>query len=201
MASTGALDRADGGADYPPAEPNAGRDVEPEAGERDQSVPFVRSARVGDLPDVAAIYTHFVLRTTSTFATSVRTPAQWRDRFARKVTNGPFTMLVAELEGAVAGYVETSQFRPQDSYDSAVETSIYVAPDQASRGVGTALYTELFERLEATDLHRAFAVVALPNDPSVAIHERFGYVHRGTLTEAGHKFGRWIDVAYFERAL
>ncbi len=175
--------------------------MESEAGGRDPSVPFVRSAQAGDLPDVAAIFTHFVLRTTATFATSVRTPVQWRDRYARKVTSGSFTMLVAELDGAVAGYCETSKFRPQDSYDSAVETSIYVAPDQVGRGVGTALYTELFERLEATDLHRAFAVIALPNDSSVAIHERFGYVHRGTLTEAGHKFGRWIDVAYFERAL
>ena len=101
----------------------------------------------------------------------------------------------------MAGYVETSRFRPQDSYDTAIETSIYVAPDQAGHGVGSALYDALFARLEQSDLHRAFAVIALPNDASVAIHERFGFVHRGTLTEAGRKFGRWLDVAYFERPL
>lgn len=161
----------------------------------------VRPASVADLPAVAAIYTHYVLKTTVTFATSVRTPAQWRARFDEKVTRGRHTMLVAQRGGGVAGYVETSRFRPQDSYDTAVETSIYVAPDQGGHGVGTALYADLFTRLEASDLHRAFAVIALPNDASVAIHERFGFVHRGTLTEAGRKFGRWLDVAYFERPL
>lgn len=162
---------------------------------------IVRPASVADLPAVAAIYTHYVLKTTVTFATSVRTPAQWRARFHEKVTRGRHTMLVAQRRGGVAGYVETSRFRPQDSYDTAVETSIYVAPDQGSHGVGAALYADLFTRLEASDLHRAFAVIALPNDASVAIHERFGFVHRGTLTEAGRKFGRWLDVAYFERPL
>lgn len=161
----------------------------------------VRPATVADLPAVAAIYTHYVLKTTVTFATSVRTPSQWRARFDQKVTRGRHTMLVAERDDAVAGYVETSRFRPQDSYDTAIETSIYVAPDQAGHGVGSALYDALFARLEQSDLHRAFAVIALPNDASVAIHERFGFVHRGTLTEAGRKFGRWLDVAYFERPL
>lgn len=162
---------------------------------------LVRPATVADLPAVAAIYTHYVLKTTVTFATSVRSPSQWRARFDEKVTHGRHTMLVAERAGAVAGYVETSRFRPQDSYDTAIETSIYVAPDQAGHGVGSALYHDLFARLEQSDLHRAFAVIALPNDASVAIHERFGFVHRGTLTEAGRKFGRWLDVAYFERPL
>ena len=169
--------------------PQAGPDVQ------------VRDALPSDLPAVAAIYTHYVLKTTATFATSVRTPAVWLERYRAKVVDGPHTMLVAERGASVAGYVETSRFRPQDSYDTAIETSIYVAPDQSGHGVGTALYTELFERLAGSDLHRAFAVIALPNAASIAIHERFGFVQRGVLTEAGRKFGRWLDVAYLERAL
>lgn len=161
----------------------------------------VRAATPSDLPAVATIFTHYVLKTTATFATSVRTPAVWQQRYRDKVGNGPYTMLVATRGGAVAGYVETSRFRPQDSYDTAIETSIYVAPDQGGNGVGTALYTELFRQLESSGLHRAFAVIALPNPSSIRIHERFGFIQRGVLTEAGRKFGRWLDVAYLERPL
>lgn len=163
--------------------------------------PVVRAADEGDLPSVAAIYTHYVLKTTVTFNTSVRTPVEWQQRFAERVVAGAQVMLVAELDGRVAGYVETSRFRSPDAYDASVETTIYVAPDAGGHGVGSALYTRLFELLAARDLHRAYAVIALPNDASVAFHERFGFVHRGTLTEAGHKFGRWLDVAFYEKAL
>lgn len=163
--------------------------------------PHVRPATSSDLPAIAAVHTHYVVKTTATFATSVRTPADWIRRFDDKVVNGPHTMLVAEVDGRVAGYVETSRFRPRGAYDRSVETSIYVAPDQVGRGIGRAMYGDLFARLASTDLHRAFAVIALPNDASVLLHERVGFVHRGTLTEAGRKFGQWLDVGYWERSL
>ncbi len=162
---------------------------------------IVRDAAPGDLPAVAAIYTHYVLRTTVTFNTHVMTPREWTQRYAASVVEGPYHLLVAERERAVVGYVETQRFRPKPAYDRSLELSVYVAPDQAGQGVGPALYAALFARLAATEFHRAYAVVALPNDASVRFHERWGFVHRGTLTEAGHKFGRYLDVAYYERAL
>lgn len=165
------------------------------------SAPVVRDATAADLPAVAAIYTHYVLRTTITFNTEVLTPRQWTDRFAT-VVDGPYQLLVAEVEGQVAGYVETHQFRPKPAYHRSVELSVYVAPDRLGAGIGGALYRVLLGRLEADErFHRAYAVVALPNEGSVAFHERWGFKHRGTLSEAGHKFGRYLDVAYYERAL
>ncbi len=162
----------------------------------------VRHATADDLPAVAAIYTHYVLRTTTTFNTEVRTPKEWRDRFEGPIVEGGHRLLVAELDGEVAGFVETQRFRPKVAYDRSVELSVYTAPDAQGRGVGSALYGELLAQLEADDrFHRAYAIVALPNPTSVRFHERFGFVHRGTLTEAGHKFGRYLDVAYFERPL
>ncbi len=161
----------------------------------------VRDGTEADLGGVAAIYTHYVLKTTITFNTHVRTPAEWRDRFRGNVVEGPYDLLVAEMDGVVVGYVETLPFRPKPAYAHSTELSIYTAPDVAGTGVGSALYRELFERLEGRDFHRAFAIISLPNDASVAFHERWGFVHRGTLTEAGRKFDRWIDVSYYERAL
>jgi phosphinothricin acetyltransferase len=161
----------------------------------------VRDAMAEDLPAIAAIYTHYVLRTTITFNTEVRTPREWTERFEREIVEGPYDLLVAERDGIVTGYVETGRFRPKPAYGRSIELSIYVAPDAQSSGAGGALYGELFRRLEDRDFHRAYSVIALPNDSSVRFHERWGFVHRGTLTEAGHKFGRYLDVAFYERAL
>lgn len=161
----------------------------------------IRDADADDLPAVAAIYTHYTLRTTTTFNTEVRTPREWMQRFSAR--SGPgHHLLVAERDGAVVGYVETQRFRPKPAYDRSVELSVYLAPDVTGGGVGGALFAELLGRLEAhPQVHRVYAIIALPNDVSVAFHERWGFVHRGTLSEAGYKFGRYLDVAYYERAV
>jgi phosphinothricin acetyltransferase len=163
---------------------------------------IVRDATHEDLPAVAAIYTHYTLRTTITVNTEVRSPREWRDRFDENVLNGPYHLVVAERDGVVAGFVETQRFRPKPAYDRSVELSVYVAPDGVGHGIGGALYANLLDRLGAEGrMHRAFAIIALPNAASTAFHERHGFVHRGTLTEAGHKFGQYLDIAYYERAL
>jgi phosphinothricin acetyltransferase len=164
--------------------------------------PEVREGTAADLPAVAAIYTHYVLRTTITFNTQVRTPREWVDHYERDISSGRYHLLVADHDGQVAGYVQTGPFRPKPAYDRSLEVSVYVAPDAVGAGVGGALYGSLLPTLEADErYHRAYALIALPNDASVAFHERWGFVHRGTLTEAGYKFGRYLDVSYYERAL
>ena len=90
-------------------------------------------------------------------------------------------VLVAERDGVVAGYAETDRFRPKPGYD---------------------LYGVLIPDLVADPrFHRAYALVVLPNPGSVALHERHGFTHRGTLAEVGYKLGRYHDVAYYQREL
>lgn len=176
----------------------AAEDTRPDPAGREA---VVRDATPADLPAVAAIYTHYVLNTTITFNTQVRTPREWRERFEGDIAAGPYDLLVATVDGEVTGFIETQAFRPKPAYRRSVEVSVYVAPGATGGGIGGLLFTAMLDRLERSDLHRAYSVIALPNDGSVAIHERFGFVHRGTLTEAGHKFGRYLDVAFYERAL
>ncbi|MFP4148534.1 MAG: N-acetyltransferase family protein [Nitriliruptoraceae bacterium] len=162
----------------------------------------VRPGTSADLPAVAAVYTHYVLRTTTTFNTQVRTPRQWQERYEANVVAGPYSLDVATIDGVLAGYVETQPFRPKPAYARSLELSVYVAPDATGQGVGGALYAAVLDRLARDErFHRAYAIVALPNPGSVAFHERHGFRLRGTLTEAGYKFGRYLDVAYYERAL
>jgi len=161
----------------------------------------VRQGTAADLPGVAAVYTHYVVNTTITFHTQLRTPAEWVQRHREQVVEGPYQLLVAEVAGQVLGYVETVPFRPRPAYFPSVEVSIYVAPETTGMGVGSALMDALLAELADSPFHRLFAVITLPNDASVAFHERHGFVHRGTLTEAGRKFDTFLDVGFWERAL
>ena len=90
-----------------------------------------------------------------------------------------------------------------DSAEQAAEIVRAVRyPDGAgggARGVGSALYGALLSELEREDVHRAYAGIAMPNPASVRLHERCGFRRAGYFTEQGRKFGRYWDVAWFER--
>lgn len=162
---------------------------------------LVRPGTLEDLPAVLAIYTHYVLTTTVTFNTAVPKPLDWQEKLRANVFEGPYHFLVAEIDGHVLGYVETLPLRNKPAYAHSLEVSIYVAPTTGGRGIGGALYDRLLPELTVDGFHRAYAIIALPNESSVAFHERFGFRHVGTMQEVGNKFGRWIDVGYWEKAL
>ena len=116
-------------------------------------------------------------------------------------TTGRYRLFVAAVDTAVVGYASSSKFRHKPAYDPLVDTTVYVDPDHTGRGLGGALYEELFAALEPEDVHRAFAGIALPNPASQKLHERFGFRLVGTFAEAGRKFGRYWDVSWYEKAL
>ena len=90
--------------------------------------------------------------------------------------------------------------RPRAAYAPSVETSVYVAPSHIGKGLGSALYGALVADLEREDVHRAYAGIAMPNPASVRLHERHGYRRAGYYSEQGRKFGRYWDVAWYERS-
>ncbi|GHE09377.1 GNAT family N-acetyltransferase [Klenkia taihuensis] len=160
----------------------------------------VRPAGPADVPAITAVYGHHVLHSVATFDT---VPPDEADRAAWLAAHpgGRHRVLVAERDGAVVGFAASGPFRPRPAYDATIETSVYLAPDATGQGLGTALYTALFEALAGEDLHRALAVIAQPNPASEALHRSFGFAHVGTLGEVGHKFGRWVDTAWFAKDL
>ncbi len=116
-------------------------------------------------------------------------------------TTGRYRLLVAERDGQVLGYASSSQLRVKAAYDTSVETSIYLTAEAQRCGVGSRLYQALFEVLSYEDVHRAYAGITLPNDPSVAIHRKFEFKQVGLFKEVGRKFGQYWDVAWFEKGL
>jgi len=161
----------------------------------------VRHAEERDLARLTEIYNHYVLTTAITFDLepfSVEQRRAWLAKFSR---TGPHRLFVAEEDGLVLGYAGTTSFRDRRAYDTTVETTIYCAPEATGRGTGTLLYRALFEALEGEDLRLAIAGMTLPNDASMALHERFGFTPAGVMHDVGRKFGRYWDVAWYEKAL
>ena len=159
----------------------------------------VRRARPDDVPAIAAIYGHAVRTSIATFDLEVPGEQVWAARV--DVSGDGEHVLVVELDGEVAGYAYSSRFRPRPGYAGTRESSIYLAPHAVGRRWGTALYRALLDLLREDGIHVVTAVVALPNDASVALHERLGFRHVGTLHEVGRKFDRWIDTAWYELRL
>ncbi|MFE2235933.1 N-acetyltransferase family protein [Streptomyces sp. JL2001] len=166
----------------------------------------VRPGAEGDLASLTELYNHYVRETAITFDTVPFTAEQRLPWLRSHPEDGPHRLLVAQdaVEGApdrVLGYATSSPFRPKPAYSTSVEVSVYLTPHAAGRGIGTLLYERLFAALATEDVHRAYAGIALPNEASVRLHARFGFRHIGTYGEVGRKFGRYWDVAWYEKRL
>ncbi|MET9733188.1 N-acetyltransferase family protein [Streptomyces sp. NPDC006458] len=163
----------------------------------------VRPGVEGDLQALTDLYNHYVRETPITFDTGVFTARERRPWLLSHPEDGPYRLKVALDSGSqdVLGYATSSPFRAKPAYATSVEVTVYVAPHAGGRGIGTLLYEALFQALAGEDVHRAYAGIAQPNEASVRLHERFGFRHVGTYREVGRKFGRYWDVAWYEKEL
>lgn len=162
---------------------------------------MIRPATEDDLESINDVYNHYVRETHVTFDDEPMTMGARQEWFSHYASQGPHRLLVASDDGAVVGYASSSRYRPKPGYVTSVETSIYIAPDSVGKGIGATLYAALLQALDGEDVHRAYAGIALPNPASIALHERFGFRRVALFTEQGRKFGRFWDVAWFEKPL
>jgi phosphinothricin acetyltransferase len=182
----------------------------------------VRPGVEADLAALTALYNHYVRETPITFDLEAFTPEERRPWLLSHPEDGPHRLMVAtdadcesgtaarsaslrgggrETGGRILGYATSSPHRPKAAYATSVETSVYVLPDAGRRGVGSRLYDALFKALADEDVHRAYAGITQPNEASTRLHERFGFEYVGTYREVGRKFGRYWDVAWYEKEL
>lgn len=161
---------------------------------------IVRPAREGDLPAIADIYDREVRDGVATFDLEPRPATVWQERLADAAV-GDHLIVAEEAPGQLLGYCSSGPYRPKGGYARTRETTVYVAPSAHGQGVGTALYTDLLERLLADGIHVALAAVALPNPASQALHRRLGFEPVGVMREVGRKLDRWVDVEWWQRAL
>jgi len=159
----------------------------------------IRPATPDDADAIAVIYNHYVLHTTVTFEESPISAAEMGTRL-QELDQARLPCLVGADDTAVVGFAHASPWKGRCAYRYTVEVSVYLDPAQIGRGFGSQLYAALFPSLEGR-MHAAIAGIALPNDASVALHEKFGMRKVAHFAEVGFKFDRWVDVGYWERVL
>lgn len=153
----------------------------------------------GDLPRLTAIYNHYIDGSHVSFDVDPWTIERRREWFAKYTPTGRHRVLVVETADGVVGAAWSSPFRPKAAYDTSVETTIVLDPAAIGRGLGKRLLAALLDELAAEDVHRAYTVIALPNDASIALHHRLGYRSLGIQNEVGRMYGKYWDTKLLER--
>ena len=160
----------------------------------------IRPATTADAARICTIYNHYVTTTTVSFEEQAVTAPEMAQRIA-DVDAAGLPWLVLEVDGALAGYAYATKWRVRPAYRYSVESSVYLDPAYAGRGLGRMLYATLLDRLRERDLHIVIGGIALPNDASAGLHEALGFRKAAHFSEVGKKFGRWLDVGYWELKL
>ncbi|WP_046861801.1 GNAT family N-acetyltransferase [Microvirga massiliensis] len=161
----------------------------------------IRPSRDDDLPAVTAIYADAVLHGTASFKLTPPSEDEMTRRRAVLLDSG-YPFLVAECDGAVAGYAYAGAYRSRPAYRSTVEDSIYVAREARRQGVGAALLPALIAACEQLDFRTMIAVIGDSNSAgSIGLHRRCGFREVGILEGVGYKHGRWLDSVLMQRRL
>jgi L-amino acid N-acyltransferase YncA len=160
---------------------------------------MIRPVTAQDAASLCAIYNHYVANTIITFEEVPIAEAEFAARIG-KVQNANLPWIVAEEAGKIVGYAYASPWKERSAYRFSVEVTVYLAPDCTGRGWGSRLYAALFAELKSGPTRTAMGGVALPNAASVALHEKFG-TKVAHFRDVGFKFGKWIDVAYWQTDL
>ncbi len=162
--------------------------------------PVIRPAIEADIPEINAIYNRYIVYSHVSFDLEPWSNGQRLEWFGERVADG-YPVMVACEGDTVVGASWAGPWQPKRAYRSSVESTVVLAPEAKGRGLGTALYSKLLELLRADGFHRAFAIIALPNDASVALHRNLGFTEIGVLDEAGFKDGRYYSTMLMQLAL
>ena len=162
--------------------------------------PIIRDAVRADAASILPMYNYAVRETTAIFDTTPSTLADRRAWLARRRGDG-FPVLIAEVDGAVAGFASFGDFRAWEGYRFTVEHSIYVDPIRHRQGIGRALLAALIERAQAAGKHAMIAGIEAGNAGSIALHQALGFREVGRMPHVGEKFGRWLDLVFLQLIL
>ena len=159
---------------------------------------MIRPATPKDADWLAETYNHYILHSHSTFETRPIGVDEMQRRVAhvQKELNLPWNVL--EVENKMVGYAYATQWKARAAYRQTTETSVYLHVEEFGKGYGTSLYHDLLRQLEGAGYHAIIGGISLPNEGSVALHEKLGFKYVGTFKHVGFKFDRWINVGYWQ---
>jgi phosphinothricin acetyltransferase len=159
----------------------------------------IRPVKVEDIKSICGIYNYYVENTNISFEEQAVSEAEM-ERRVRTVMQ-EHSWLVCEIDGEVAGYAYAGKWKDRSAYRFTLEDTVYVKNGLAGKGVGKALLGNLIAEMRKEGKHVAMAVIALPNERSIRLHESFGFKKAAHFKEVGFKNNQWIDVGYWELQL
>lgn len=148
---------------------------------------------------LAAIYNPYITDGVISFEYDAVDGDEMTRRVQRITERYPW--IVYERNGQIQGYAYASRWKERAAYHYCAETTVYLRQGQEGKGLGTLLYEELLRRLSRHDVTIAIGCIALPNQASVALHEKLGFEKVGHFPEVGYKFDQWIDIGYWRKKL
>nr|WP_319397806.1 arsinothricin resistance N-acetyltransferase ArsN1 family B [uncultured Carboxylicivirga sp.] len=160
---------------------------------------MIRTVEVADVQDICNIYNYYIENTFVTFEEQKVTAEQMQERISN--VQQKFDWFVYEKEGEVIGYCYATGWRARSAYRFSVETTVYLKNGYEGNGVGTQLYRHLIKELIKKDIHSFIGGISLPNETSIALHEKLGFQKIAHFREVGQKFNKWIDVGYWQLVL
>ena len=160
---------------------------------------MIRFVTANDADRICAIYNHYIENSIATFEEENVAASDMRDRVGDATDARPW--FVYDLDDEIAGFAYASPWKSRCSYRFSLETTVYLSPDHLGQGIGTDLYGHLIEAIRKKNIHSLIGAIALPNDGSIALHEKLGFRKVGQFVEVGWKFDHWIDVGYWELIL
>jgi phosphinothricin acetyltransferase len=156
----------------------------------------IRPVRKEDSKAICEIYNFYVENTNISFEENKVSEDEMEQRI-QKITK-EYPWIVYEIDGKVVGYAYVGQWKERSAYRFTAEDTIYVKNDNLGMGIGKVLLTEIIKEIKKKDIHIVMAVIALPNDRSISLHEQFGFKKAAHFKEVGYKNSQWIDVGYWE---
>lgn len=155
---------------------------------------IIRPATDADLDGILAIH-NAAIRDSLAIWTDVEVDRADRERWLAAHDEDGHPVIVAEVEGVVAGYAAYAQWREKSGYRHTMEHSVYIADEYQRRGLARALMTELIRLARERDVHVLIAAIEASNTASIALHEQLGFEPPLVFREVGRKFDRWLDLA------
>jgi phosphinothricin acetyltransferase len=153
----------------------------------------------GDLPGIVEILNHTAANSCASFDTRPISVADRRDWFAQFALTGPYRLVVARRDDQIVGFACSRRYRDHEAFRETVEVGIGLEVSCRGQGLGSALYSTLFESLADEPVHVILAGIAIPNDASVALHRKFGFTEVGTFREYAVKNGRHVSSLWMQR--
>lgn len=158
---------------------------------------MIRQALEADLPEILVIFNDAILHTTAVYDYNVHSLDDRTKWFKQKKQDG-FPLFVYEKDSRIAGFATFGSFRAWPAYKYTIEHSVYVSKDFRNEGIAKKLMKAIIDTAIEREYMTIVAGIDAANEPSIKLHESLGFEYSGTIKKAGYKFGKWLDLVFYQ---